>query len=67
MQGVTMSDFEPKKVNNYLEIIFILTTAQNYTSDFSDTLVGPDYCISSKADPTALSNQTYFENISNFW
>ena len=56
MQGVTMSDFEPKKVNNYLEIIFILTTAQNYTSDFSDTLVGPDYCISSKAYPTALSN-----------
>ena len=58
--GVKISDFDPKLIKNNLEIICILMPAKNYTGNFSGTPVGPDYCISSKAYPTALSNQPNF-------
>ena len=53
----------PKMVKYIFEIISILTAAKNYASNFSDTPIGPNNCTSSKAYPTALSNQPYFQCI----
>ena len=50
----------PKMVGNIFDIIFILTAAKNYTSNFADSPFGPDYCSSSNASLTAPSNQHYY-------
>ena len=51
----------PKMIENIFEIICILTAAKKYTSNFSDTPLGPDNCISSKASLSAPSNQPYVQ------
>ena len=56
-------DFDPKMVENIFGIVFILTAAKNYTSNFVDSYFGPDYCSSSNASVTAPSNQFYFQYI----
>ena len=53
----------PKMVEYIFEIISILTSAKNYTSNFSDTPFDPEYCTSSKASPTSLFNQPYLQCI----
>ena len=58
-----MNDFDPKNVKILFEIIFILTAAKNYTSNFSDSPFGSNYCTSSKASPIALFKQPYFQCI----
>ena len=57
------SYFDPKMVKYICEIDSIFTAAKNYTSNFSVTPFGPDYCTSSKASPTALFNHLYFQCI----
>ena len=48
IKGVKMNEFDPEKGRIFLEIIYILTAAKNYTGNFSDTFFGPNYCTSSK-------------------
>ena len=55
-----MNDFDPKNSQFKKIIIFILTAAKNYTSNFLDTPFRPDYCTSSKSSPTEIFNQAYF-------
>ena len=61
--GLKIVSLTPKMVENIFRIIYILTAAKNYTRNFSDTPLGPDYCTSSKASLTGPSNQPYFQCI----
>ena len=58
-----MNDFDPKNCQIFVESIFILMAAKKYTSNFSDSPFGSNYCTSSKASPIALFKQPYFQCI----
>ena len=58
-------NFDPQKCE-FVEIISILIPMKNYTSKFSDTPLGSDNCISSKAFLTPPSNQLYFNVFSKY-